>query len=65
MEVNREQVECGARLAGHCHRQDDYEKELTPGFESNIALLMIFLLFGLGFTLADRVVDCFYYGGGE
>ena len=39
---------------------------MTPGFKSTIASLMIFsfgFLLGLGFTLADRVVDSLFCGG--
>ena len=65
---DRQLAECGAKLAERDRRLDDYEKKPTPGFESTIASLMIFsfgFLFGLGFILADRVVESSYYGGGE
>ena len=67
MEVDREQAECCTKLAECDHRLDDYEEKPTPGFKSTIASLMTFsfgFLFGLKFTLAERVVDSLYYGVG-
>ena len=70
---NRELLECNARLeaclremAEHGCRLADYEKlkKSTSSFGDAIAAeLTIFsfgLLFGLGFTLANRVVDSLY-----
>ena len=78
VDLDRELVECSAglvecklKLAEHNHRLAYHEKEnkLTSCYGATIdAELVIFslgLLFGVEFSLADRVVDSLYYGGGN
>ena len=65
-EVDRRLAEGNARLTEHNHRLDDYKKKPTPSFESTMASLMICsfgFLFGLGFTLADMILDSLFCGG--
>ena len=77
VDLDKELVECNARLAKcklklaeHNHKLADYERKTNrlQVLEISHVELMIFslgLLFGLRFSLADRVVDSLYYDGGK
>ena len=63
-EINLKLAEHNCRLAD-CEKSNKWTSDLGNTKATELLIFSFGFLFGLGFTLADSVVDSLYYGSGE